>query len=137
VKRREALRTRILLLSLLVLSVAFTSGCERYSTEGDYKLASRITGGGDPARGKEMIRHYGCQACHSIPDVHDAVGTVGPPLDHLSKRVYLAGELPNTTENLMHWIQHPHDIHPNTAMPEMGVSDQDARDIAAYLYTLK
>jgi cytochrome c len=121
---------------MAVLSLGLI-GCERYSNEGSYREASRITGGGNPATGKETIRRYGCQGCHSIPGIRDANGVVGPPLDHLSHRIYLAGELPNTTENLMHWIQRPHDIHPRTAMPEMGVTDEDARDIAAYLYTLK
>jgi cytochrome c2 len=119
--------------ALLLLSL----GCERYSNQGTYANVRRITGGGDAANGKKLIRRYGCNGCHSIPGIRDAKGVVGPPLDHLSQRVYLAGELPNTTENLMRWIEHPHTIHPKTAMPEMGVSDHDARDIAAYLYTLK
>jgi len=113
------------------------TGCERFSNQGEYAKVSRITGGGNPESGKELIRRYGCNGCHSIPGIRDAKGVVGPPLDHLSQRIYLAGELPNTTENLMRWIQHPHLVHPHTAMPEMGVSDSDARDISAYLYTLK
>ena len=129
------MRTNLLLVAVLLLLIA--GGCERYSNEGSYANVARITGGGDPKSGKELIRRYGCQGCHSIPGIRDANGVVGPPLDHLSKRVYLAGELPNTVENLMRWIQHPHQIHPHTAMPEMGVSDHDARDISAYLYTLK
>jgi cytochrome c len=123
--------------AICVLLFMACAGCERYSNYGTYQQASRITGGGNPDSGKELVRRYGCQGCHSIPGVRDAVGVVGPPLDHLSHRVYLAGELPNTTENLMRWIQHPHEIHPKTAMPEMGVTEQDARDISAYLYTLK
>ena len=128
------MRIKLAAIFLLLLSIC---GCERFSNEGTYSNVRRITGGGDAASGKESIRRYGCNGCHSIPGVRDAKGVVGPPLDHLSQRVYLAGELPNTTENLMRWIQHPHQIHPKTAMPEMGVSDQDARDISAYLYTLK
>jgi cytochrome c len=127
---------RIKFAGMLLLVVALC-GCERFSNEGSYAQVSRITGGGDAAAGKESIRRYGCQGCHDIPGIRDARGVVGPPLEHLSKRIYLAGELPNTTENLMRWIQHPHSVHPRTAMPEMGVTDQDARDIAAYLYTLK
>ncbi len=128
------MRTKAVVLALLMVVLV---GCERYSSEGSYAKVSRITGGGNAAAGKETIRRYGCQGCHTIPGIRDAKGVVGPPLDRLSQRVYLAGELPNTTENLMHWIQHPHQVHPRTAMPEMGVSDQDARDISAYLYTLK
>jgi cytochrome c len=131
------MRSRALVLVAAMLTLVIGSACQRYSNEGEYRQVSRITGGGDAAAGRETIRRYGCQNCHSIPGIRDAQGVVGPPLDHLSRRVYLAGELPNTTENLMHWVQHPHQIHPRTAMPEMSVSDQDARDIAAYLYTLK
>jgi cytochrome c1 len=126
--------TRVAALCILLLGA---SSCERFSNQGFYAKASRITGGGNPSNGRELIRRYGCHGCHTIPGIRDAKGVVGPPLDHLPQRIYLAGELPNTTENLMRWIQHPHQVHPRTAMPEMGVTDQDARDISAYLYTLK
>jgi cytochrome c1 len=126
----------IRLASICVLLLAACS-CDRLSNQGSYAEASRITGGGNASNGKELIRRYGCQGCHTIPGIRDAKGLVGPSLEHLSQRVYLAGELPNTAANLQLWIQHPHSIHPKTAMPEMGVSDQDARDISAYLYTLK
>ena len=93
--------------------------------------------GGDPQAGKRKIRNYGCHSCHTIPGVTGADALVGPPLIHWSRRVYIAGELPNTPENLMRWIQHPPQIEPKTAMPDMGVPEQDSRDIAAYLYTLR
>jgi cytochrome c len=93
--------------------------------------------GGDPEAGRVKIRNYGCHACHTIPGVTGADTWVGPPLMHWSRRVYIAGELPNTPENLTRWIQHPPQIEPKTAMPDMGVTEQDSRDIAAYLYTLK
>jgi len=96
----------------------------------------RRTTGGDPHQGQMKIRNYGCQSCHTIPGVQDAKALVGPPLDHWSKRVYIAGEVPNTTENLKKWLQHPTKIEPKTAMPEMGVTEQDSADIAAYLYSL-
>ncbi len=124
----------VLVCVLLVLS---TVGCQRYSNYGSYKEAARVTGGGDAAAGVNAIRHYGCQGCHEIPGLNGPRGVVGPPLSHMANRVYVAGELPNTPENLMHWIQRPHEIHPHTAMPEMGVTEKDSRDIAAYLYTLK
>jgi cytochrome c len=92
--------------------------------------------GGDPNRGEEKIRQYGCNTCHTIPGVTGAQGLVGPPLVHWSKRVYIAGELPNTPENLRRWIQHPPQVEPKTAMPDMGVNEQDSRDISAYLYSL-
>lgn len=93
--------------------------------------------GGSPARGKDVIRRYGCAACHSIPGIAGASGQVGPPLDGIGGRSHLAGSLPNTPANLIRWIRDPQAIQPGTAMPEMGVTEQDGKDIAAYLYTLR
>ena len=76
---------------------------------------------------------YGCPACHVIPGVPGAVGKVGPPLDGLVQRSYLAGNLANTPENLERWIMHPQHYQPGTAMPEMNVSAQDAGQFAAFL----
>lgn len=98
--------------------------------------ARRMTGG-DPHRGPDHIRRYGCDSCHTIPGVPTANATVGPPLTNVARRVYLAGHIENTPENMMRWIQHPHAHDQRTAMPEMGVSDGDVRDIVAYLYTLR
>jgi cytochrome c2 len=103
---------------------------------GDTRTASAITGG-DPRRGREAVRRYGCTTCHSIPRVPGAVGTIGPPLDRMARRAYVAGRLPNTPANLMQWIRHPQHVVPPNAMPEMGVTESDSRDIAAFLYTLK
>ncbi len=99
--------------------------------------APRQVSSGDPGRGPELIRSYGCHACHLIPGVPGADGLVGPPLIHWSGRVYIAGHLPNTPENLVRWIMNPQAIHEHTAMPNMGVTEQDARHIAAYLFTLR
>jgi cytochrome c2 len=101
------------------------------------RSASILTGGGNAVAGHDAIRRYGCNACHSIPGVAGANGLIGPPLDGIGNRQYIAGELPNTPENMMKWIQHPHQVEPHTVMPEMNVSEPDSRDIAAYLYTLR
>jgi cytochrome c1 len=82
------------------------------------------------------MRHYGCPACHTIPGIAGANATVGPPLEHLRRRTYLSGTLSNTPQNLSFWIQHPQQIHPGTAMPEMKVTQSDADQIAEYLETL-
>lgn len=95
--------------------------------------AHRLTGG-DPQRGEAAIGEYGCGACHEIPGIPGARGRVGPSLKGVSGRIVLAGELSNTPPNMMLWIQHPQLVEPKTDMPELGMSDQDARDIAAYLY---
>jgi cytochrome c len=91
---------------------------------------------GNPAMGKLAIERYGCGTCHAIPGVRGANGTVGPPLDRFGRRGYIAGRLPNNGPNLIRWIQRPQQVEPGTAMPDAGVTDVDARDIAAYLFTL-
>lgn len=92
--------------------------------------------GGDFERGKSAILRRGCPACHTIPGIAGAEGLVGPPLTRIASRVYLAGVLPNTPENLVRWLQDPPAVHPRTAMPNMGIPEQEARDITAYLLTL-
>jgi cytochrome c len=98
--------------------------------------ASMITGG-DVERGRTAIGKYGCAACHTIPGIAGATATVGPPLERIAVRTYLGGHLTNSPGNMIRWIQKPQEVDPNNAMPNMGVTDQDAKDIAAYLYTLR
>lgn len=93
--------------------------------------------GGDGERGRRMITEYGCGACHSISGVPGAAGLVGPPLDDIAERTHLAGRIPNTPENILLWIQDPKSVDRRTLMPDVNVSEQDARDIAAYLYSLR
>jgi cytochrome c len=93
--------------------------------------------GGDPANGKLLLRQFGCGGCHEIPGVAAAKGRVGPPLAGVATRVYLAGVLPNTPENMLAFIRAPRKFEPKTAMPELGVTEQHARDMVAYLYTLE
>lgn len=126
-------RRSIVAFALLTLA---TTGCDRLN-ERTVKYAATLTGGGNARSGRIEIRRYGCNTCHDIAGVPGARGLIGPPLDGIGQRYYIAGELPNTPANLMRWIQHPHAIEPHTVMPEMGVTEQDSRDIAAYLYTLK
>lgn len=99
--------------------------------------SARELTGGDPERGAAAIGRYGCASCHEIPGIRRANGTVGPPLTRIASRSYLAGRLSNTPADMMRWIQHPQEIEPGTAMPDMNVTDEDVRDIAAYLYTLR
>ena len=98
---------------------------------------SRFSTAGDPARGRLLVRAYGCHTCHEIPGVPGGHGRVGPPLGGIGGRVALAGKLQNTPDNLITWIRNPQDIAPGTVMPDMGVSERDARDLAAYLLTTR
>ena len=91
---------------------------------------------GDAAQGKIWTERMGCGSCHMIPGVQNADGLVGPPLTHFARRTIIAGVLPNTPANLVHWIQMPQAVVPGNAMPNAGLTDAQARDIAAYLYTL-
>lgn len=85
------------------------------------------------SRAPDLMIHYGCPTCHVIPGVPGAAGKVGPALTGLAQRSYLAGTLQNSPDNLVLWIQHPQRIHPGTAMPEMGVTTEDAKHIAGFL----
>ncbi len=92
--------------------------------------------GGDPVQGQEAIARYGCHTCHIIPGIRGPEAHVGPPLTDFAHRSFVGGVAPNTADNLILWIQSPQAVSPLTAMPALGVSEQDARDIASYLYTL-
>lgn len=91
--------------------------------------------GGDPMRGEAMFVQYGCGSCHALSDVRDATGAVGPPLDGIGVRVIIAGHLANNPANMEEWIRDPQHVSPGTAMPDLRVGEQDARDITAFLYT--
>jgi cytochrome c1 len=80
-----------------------------------------------------VMTRSSCGACHEIPGVSEADGLVGPPLTHFAQRTMIAGFLPNTPDNLERWVQHPQAVAPGNAMPDLGLSDRDARDVAAYL----
>ena len=125
--------TRILLLSLVLGAAIISTGCD----DAKYRAATAMTGGGDPDRGKAAIAAHGCSGCHTIPGVPGADALVGPPLTRMGSRSYVAGVMKNTPENLIRWIQDPPAVDPLTAMPKLGVSESDARDIASYLYTLR
>lgn len=92
--------------------------------------------GADPLRGRAAVERHGCGACHVIPGIRQAQGRVGPQLADFGNQVYIAGMLANRPENLVAWIHNPQQVNPDTAMPNLGVTEEEARDIAAFLYTL-
>jgi cytochrome c2 len=119
---------------LLVLGLtALLSGCDEDQAERTTYPAFR----GDPGVGVQLIEVFGCGSCHLIPGIDDADGFVGPPLKGIGRRIYIAGILRNTPENMMLWIMFPQRVVPGNAMPDMGINAPQARDIAAYLYTLQ
>ena len=123
-------------LALMLALVGSLVGCNSGGPSAIERKAAEMTGG-EPSRGKGIIRRYGCSTCHAIPGVEGARGQVGPSLEGIASRAYLAGKLPNTPANMLKWIREPQEVQPGTAMPELGVTEQDGKDIAAYLYTLQ
>ncbi len=89
---------------------------------------------GDAARAPAIFRRYGCSGCHAIPGIPGADGVVGAPLSDFTRRVYIAGVLENNSDNLVTWIVSPQQVSPQSAMPDTGISPQEAKDLAAYLY---
>ncbi len=84
--------------------------------------------------GRRLIAQFGCGSCHTIPGVPGADAMAAPPLNNFYERTYIAGRLPNNEANLMLWIEDPQKIWPGNAMPNLGVTPAQARDIASYLY---
>jgi len=128
------MRTYLWKLSVSVcVAGGLISGCKGGQTTHPYTVAT----GGSADRGKATIVAYNCGKCHTIPGVRDAKGVFGPPLMALSRRTYIGGNFPNNPDTLVHWVMSPQSMKPRTAMPELGLSEPQARDIAAYLYTLR
>ena len=113
---------------LAALLVMLLTGCNR-----GIGHVQKTVPHGDAEAGRQAIIAYGCGSCHVIPDVSESY--VGPPLGEYAQRHYVAGNLPNTAENLIEWIQNPQAIEPGTAMPNLNVTEMDARNMAAYLYS--
>ena len=93
--------------------------------------------GGEAPRGRQVIREKNCGACHTIPGIHAARGLVGPSLAGFGQRTFIAGQLPNTPDNLVRWVRSPQSVNSATAMPNLGVTEQQARYVAAYLYSAR
>jgi len=120
----------------LLLAIALSTGLVS-CTGGKVTRAYTVAVDGNPAHGKQIIQSYGCGSCHTIPGIRTAHGLVGPPLTSFGRRTMIAGELPNSPDNLIRWIQNPPAVEPKTAMPNLGLTSEQAHDVAAYLYTLQ
>ena len=124
------LKATLLIGVLIVAAGSAYYGVMRHT---DREMAMTLTGG-DPDKAPALLRRYGCGGCHTISALNGADGKVAPPLDHLRQRVYIAGGLQNTPDNLVHWIVAPENIRPRSAMPNSGITESEARDVAAFLY---
>jgi cytochrome c2 len=119
-----------------ILVIAAASGFATFTIKEDQKrtaVAIAMTGG-NPAMAPAILRTYGCTGCHTIPSVPGADGKVGGPLSGMRERVFVGGVVTNTPDNLVHWIVSPPTFSPETAMPVTGISEAEAKDVAAYLY---
>lgn len=90
----------------------------------------------DPYAPAKALIAAQCASCHVVPGVANAVGKVGPSLRGIARQRMLAGKLPNTPDNMLRWLMHPQAIDRGNAMPDMGLTAQQARAISAYLETL-
>jgi cytochrome c len=118
----------------LALSAIALSGCRGANRR---QHMADVTTGGNARRGAQKIQYYGCGSCHIIPGISGASGLAGPPLSGIANRIYIAGVLQNTPDNMVRWIENPKAVDEKTVMPNLGVTPNDAGDIAGYLYTLQ
>lgn len=118
---------------LALLAAAMVSGCTGGQALQSYSVAT----GGNSHRGRQIMIEHRCGSCHTIPGIHNAKGVFGPPLIWFARRSYIAGNFPNDPNHLVRWILSPTSMKPATAMPDLGLTEQQARDVAAYLYTLR
>ena len=134
-RSRNRMFTALLAVAALAVAAAGAAFAERAHERKDlYGKASAMTGG-DIQRGEVAFSTYGCGGCHTLKGVPQASGKVGPPLDGIAARTIIGGRLENKPDNLMKWIRDPQAVSPGTAMPRLGVTPRDSRDLAAFLYT--
>jgi cytochrome c len=114
------------------IAVAACSGAGDMGATG-----SRVIRGASPEAGKTLIVRYGCGACHQVPGIKQANGLVAPPLSQYGRRGTIAGHFATTPDNLINWINNPQAMVPGTDMPNLGVTKDEARNIAAYLESLQ
>jgi cytochrome c len=109
------------------------AGCTGGRVLPSYAVAPRI----EAVQGKQVIEQFQCGTCHTIPGIRGANGVFGPPLMEFGKRTYIAGDFPNAPATLTQWIMEPQAMKPKTAMPTLGLSEDQARDASAYLESLR
>lgn len=117
----------------IMVAAAVAAGIAHSERQQKEDVARAMTGG-DPARAPALIRRYGCAGCHTISGIPGGDGQVGGSLTGLRPRVYIAGVATNSPDNLVRWIVTPQAFSPRTAMPATGITEAEARDVAAYLY---
>ena len=125
------MRSPFFLLSSAGLALLTLSACS------SREPAPFVVPGGDAKIGARLVNQYQCGSCHAIPEIAAAQGRAGPTLAAFGRRSFIAGSIPNYPDALTHWLVNPPAMKPGTTMPAMGVSEPEARHMAAYLYTLR
>jgi cytochrome c len=113
-----------------VFAALLVAGCD----EGAVVTVESV---GHAERGRHVLEQFECGACHRIPGVRGPQGRVGPSLAHFGQRAYVAGHFKNSPEVVVRWILDPPSMKPATAMPNLGLTESQARDVAAYLHSLE
>ena len=116
--------------SAMLLCAMLASACS------SQEKPSRVEGG-DPERGRLLTQQYQCAACHFIPEVQGTNGDAGPSLQYMGRLSYIAGSIPNQPENMIRFLRNPPAVKPGTLMPALGISEEEARHMAAFMYTLQ
>jgi cytochrome c2 len=125
----------VLLGTAAFLAVSVIAAAISWNAQHQSRSVAIAMTGGDPARAAGHIRRYGCAGCHTIPGIPGGDGQVGGPLEDIKRRVYIGGVVTNSPDSLVRWIVSPQTYSPRSAMPASGISDAEARDVAAYLYS--
>jgi cytochrome c2 len=128
--------SRLLRLVLPVIALALAgSALVLLTTLGGEQGEGLAAEVGDARAGEAIIQREGCTSCHLIPGIVAPRGRVGPPLVDFSEERDIAGVLPNRPDLLVLWLRDPQAVQPGTLMPSLGLSEREARDVAAYLYS--
>lgn len=122
---------------LTLLSTAIALAYAQWRLDMEQRHSAETLLGGNVAAAPALIRQFGCAGCHIIPGVPEAVGLVGPELKDIGRRVFVGGVAVSTPETLIDWIVDPRSIDPQSAMPRTGISQEEARDVATYLLSLR
>jgi cytochrome c2 len=126
-------RLRPAIAATAVGGLLLVGGC----VDGNARRNAEQLTGGNVETGKQLIIAFGCRSCHQIPGVPGADGRVGPPLEGIARRTYIAGVLANSPSNMVRWLMDPPAVDSLTAMPRVGLDERAARNVASYLYTLR
>ncbi|MFJ6023525.1 c-type cytochrome [Brevundimonas sp. NPDC092305] len=122
---------RAAILATIAITAAGPAACS------DKTSQPRTLAGADPDRGLEIIRRTGCAACHAVPGVDWPTGAAAASLDGFGDSPLISGRLPNQPDTLVRFLRDAPSLDPQTAMPPMPLTEPEARDVAAYLYTLR